>query len=174
MSFMETGFVGNVWIAQNVLPKAGMKVKQHSHVHDHASLLVSGSARVSISGSEPKEFKAPTFIVIKADFDHQFEALEDNTIWYCVFALRDLNGKVITEAELDNIPPLDLVMATTKSDAHYRHMYNDLKMEYDQAQETIAKLRDRVRLLRSGLLLGEEWDQRAEAFKKIQDTQSPE
>ena len=25
---------------------------------------------------------------------HKFTALEDNTVWYCVFALRDLDGEV--------------------------------------------------------------------------------
>ena len=59
------------------------------------SLLAKGKVRVSMDGMEPKEFTAPTFIVIRAESTHEIVALEDDTVYYCVFALRDINGEVI-------------------------------------------------------------------------------
>ena len=90
----ELGFFGNIWVRQNVTSKSGDFVEGHKHEFDHVSLLTSGSVEVEVDGFEPKRFIAPTFIVIKKDYMHKFTALEDNTVWYCVFALRDLDGEV--------------------------------------------------------------------------------
>lgn len=101
----ELGFVGNIWVRQNYMEKAGDYVGGHAHVHDHISLLTSGKVNVVIDGGEPKEFTAPTFIVIKKGLRHQITALEDNTVWYCVFAMRDIHGDptdIISEANMPN------------------------------------------------------------------------
>jgi hypothetical protein len=95
MSSYELGFFGNIWVRQNVLDKAQESFGGHIHHFDHVSLLVKGSVRVEVDGHQPKEFKAPTFIVIKKEHEHNFVALEDDTQWYCVFALRDLDGEVV-------------------------------------------------------------------------------
>lgn len=95
MSQHELGFFGNIWVRQNILEKAGDNLGGHTHNFDHVSLLTKGSVRVEVEGSEPKEFKAPTFIVIRKEHIHNFIALEDDTNYYCVFALRDLNGNVM-------------------------------------------------------------------------------
>lgn len=90
----ELGYFGNIWVRQNLLEKVGDVHLGHKHNFDHVSLLASGKVRVTIKGYSPKEFTAPTFIVIKKEHHHTFEALVDNTLWYCVFALRDINGDV--------------------------------------------------------------------------------
>jgi hypothetical protein len=95
MSQHELGFFGNIWVRQNVLEKAGDGLGGHTHNFDHVSLVTKGSVKVEVEGSEPKEFKAPTFIVIRKDYKHKFTALEDDTNYYCVFALRDLDGNVM-------------------------------------------------------------------------------
>ena len=95
MSQHELGFFGNIWVRQNVLSKTGDTFGGHKHEFDHVSLLTKGKVRVEVEGYEPKEFTAPTFIVIKKEHEHNFIALEDDTNWYCVFALRDLDGEVV-------------------------------------------------------------------------------
>jgi hypothetical protein len=100
----ELGYFGNIWVRQNVLLKKGGATEGHYHEFDHVTLLATGKARVTVEGFDPKEFTAPTFIVIKKEHKHHFEALEDNTIWYCVFALRDVHGEVTDIYSGDNSP----------------------------------------------------------------------
>lgn len=95
MSQHELGFFGNIWVRQNMLDKPGDTFGGHKHHFDHISLLTKGSVRVEIEGHPAKEFKAPTFIIIKKEHEHNFIALEEDTNWYCVFALRDLDGEVV-------------------------------------------------------------------------------
>lgn len=100
----EIGFVGNVWVRQCYMEKAGDIVGGHLHYHDHVSLLVRGSVEVTVGLSKPKVFTAPTFIVIKKEHKHQIKALEDDTIWYCVFAVRDIDGNLSDIYDEANIP----------------------------------------------------------------------
>jgi hypothetical protein len=110
----ELGFFGNIWVRQNVMNKAGDFVPGHKHHFDHVSLLTKGSVSVSVEGHEPKEFKAPTFIVIRKDHQHTLTALEDDTHWYCVFALRDLDGEVIEHYEGKHDPLCGMPKEITK------------------------------------------------------------
>lgn len=94
----ELGYFGNIWVRQNLLESIGdTNGGGHKHKFDHVSLLTQGKVSVEIEGHPPKEFTAPTFIVIRKEHNHKFIALEPNTIWYCVFALRDLDGEPIEE-----------------------------------------------------------------------------
>jgi hypothetical protein len=100
----EHGYIGNIWVRQNYLPKAGDSVGGHIHYFDHVSLLAQGSVEVVIDGHEPKVFTAPTFIVIRKQHRHKITALEDNTYWYCVFAARTVDGKVEEIVYANNDP----------------------------------------------------------------------
>jgi len=60
----------------------------HSHQFDHLTLLASGKLKVTVNG-ESSEFTAPNMIYINKDLEHELVALEDNTIAYCIHALRD-------------------------------------------------------------------------------------
>ena len=92
------GYFGNVWVRQNILEKVGdTNGGGHKHKFDHVSLLTQGKVKVEIDGYPPKEFSAPTFIVVRKEHNHKFTALEDDTVWYCIFALRDLDGEPIEE-----------------------------------------------------------------------------
>lgn len=93
----ELGWFGNIWVRQNVLKNSGDFYAGHTHKFDHVTLLVAGKVSVQVEGCEPKEFVAPTFIVIRKEHRHQITALENNTIYYCVFALRDLDGEVVDD-----------------------------------------------------------------------------
>lgn len=100
----EIGFVGNIWVRQHWLSKEGDTVGGHAHYHDHVTLLVKGSAAVSVEGGAGKVFKAPTFVVIKKEYRHNFVALEDDTVLYCVFAMRDVDGSVVDIYDEINLP----------------------------------------------------------------------
>jgi hypothetical protein len=98
------GYFGNIWVRQNTLFKAGDFAQGHKHHFDHVSMLISGKVQVEVDGFEPTEFTAPTFIVIKKELQHKFTALEDNSAWFCVFALRDVDGNVTDIYSGDNSP----------------------------------------------------------------------
>ena len=91
----DIGYFGNIWVRQNILKNAGDVFPGHTHLFDHVSLLTKGSVEVEVEGYPTKKFSAPTFVVIKKEHKHTFTALEDDTHWYCVFALRNLDGEVI-------------------------------------------------------------------------------
>ena len=106
----EHGFVGNVWVRQNWLHKAGDTAGGHTHYHDHVSLLVRGAVEITVNDGPPKQFHAPTYIVIKKQHRHRIVALENDTVFYCVFAMRDVNGEVVDiyqEANTPDYPPND-------------------------------------------------------------------
>jgi len=86
------GFVGNIWVRQNTMELVGDTNGGHAHQHDHVTLLVRGSVDVKVGEYPSKTFTAPTFIVIRKGLKHTFTALQDDTIYYCVFALRDIDG----------------------------------------------------------------------------------
>ncbi|CAB4132922.1 hypothetical protein UFOVP140_5 [uncultured Caudovirales phage] len=93
----DLGFFGNIWVRQNVLNNKGDSIPGHKHHFDHVSLLTKGSVSVEVEGYEPQVFNAPTFIIIKKEHEHKFIALENNSQWYCVFALRKLDGEILEE-----------------------------------------------------------------------------
>jgi len=104
--FYELGYFGNIWVRQNSIDKAGGFYPGHKHHFDHVTLLVQGKILIEVDGYEPKEFVAPTFVVIKKDKQHKITALTDNVMYYCVFALRDDNGEVIDPIYADKHNPL--------------------------------------------------------------------
>jgi hypothetical protein len=93
----ELGWFGNIWVRQNYLPNKGDAYQSHVHKFDHVTLLATGKVSVEVEGHQPKEFTAPTFIVIRKEHKHKITALTDDTIYYCVFALRNLEGEVVDE-----------------------------------------------------------------------------
>lgn len=101
----EMGFFGNIWVRSHFLRKAGdTNGGGHYHHFDHVSLLISGKVLVEVEGFEPKEFTAPRFIIIDKDHKHKFTALEDDTVYYCVFALRNHAGQYTDMYTGDNSP----------------------------------------------------------------------
>ena len=87
------GFFGNIWVRQHEL-KNGEIYDGHKHHFDHVTLLARGTVKVEVEGRS-KQFTAPTFIIIRKELQHQITALSDDVLYYCVFALRDLDGEVV-------------------------------------------------------------------------------
>ena len=92
---IELGYFGNIWVRQNILGYVGNSHAGHQHKFDHVTLLSQGSVRVEVEGYEPKEYIAPTFMIMRKEKNHKLIATSPNTIYYCVFALRDLDGEVV-------------------------------------------------------------------------------
>ena len=80
--------VSSVYIRQMTFIKAGDIEIGHSHVFDHQTLVAVGSVEVVVNGDK-KIFTAPHIVFIKKDAVHELTALEDNTVVYCIHALRD-------------------------------------------------------------------------------------
>ena len=110
----ELGYFGNIWVRSHVLSKNGdVNGGGHLHPHDHVTMLHKGRIRVDVTDPETeerrsKEFTAPTFIVIRKNLKHKFTALEDDVQYYCVFALRDIDGEV-TDIYSGNNDPYNTV-----------------------------------------------------------------
>lgn len=98
----DMGFFGNIWVRQRVL-KQGETQPGHQHHFDHVTLLAQGRVEVQVEGRS-KEFEAPTFIVIRKEHEHAFTALTEQAIYYCVFALRDLDGEIMDHFTPDHDP----------------------------------------------------------------------
>lgn len=92
-------YFGDVFSRVHGPHKAGHCHEGHEHNFDHQTLLISGSLRIACTKSgEPKgtkTFKAPCPIVIRADTCHKIDVLEDNTVWICVFAVRDMGDPLV-------------------------------------------------------------------------------
>jgi hypothetical protein len=100
----QMGYFGNIWVRSHTFVKAGDTHDGHKHNFDHVTLLAVGSVLVEAEGNSPKEFHAPTFIVIDKDHNHKFTAMSDGVVYYCVFALRDLDGEVTNIYTEENSP----------------------------------------------------------------------
>lgn len=100
----EMGCYGNVWVRKLTFPTKDVVHEGHEHEHPHVSLLASGAVTVEVEGEPTTQFTAPTFITIAANKEHKITALEDNTVWFCVFAVRDKDGEVTDFYDGDNSP----------------------------------------------------------------------
>ena len=70
------------------LAAAGDQTVTHQHTHNHVTLLAHGAVRAEVDG-KARDFEAPAVIFIAKNRAHQFTALADDTMMYCVHALRD-------------------------------------------------------------------------------------
>jgi hypothetical protein len=102
----ELGYFGNIWVRQNAMEKVGVSHPGHKHHFDHVTLLSKGKVQIEVEGQPTKEFSAPTFIVIRKELEHKITALTDDVLYYCVFALRNLDGEVIDPMYEEKHDPL--------------------------------------------------------------------
>lgn len=101
----QMGYFGNIWVRSHYFAKAGDTNGQgHAHNFDHVTLLAVGSVLVEVEGHPPKQFDAPTFITIDKDHEHKFTALTDGVVYYCVFAVRNIDGDVDDIVDTANMP----------------------------------------------------------------------
>jgi quercetin dioxygenase-like cupin family protein len=95
--------VSNVWVKQMKFLCAGAVMPGHLHTHNHLTLLASGKLRVTVN-NKTSEFSAPHMIFIHKDHEHLLEALEENTVAYCIHAFREKDTGDIIEGEGIGVP----------------------------------------------------------------------
>lgn len=83
--------VDNVFVKLHYLKNIGDTHQGHSHTFDHITLLASGSVLMKHDGGE-QTFNSPHLIVTPKNIIHQFIALEPNTTFCCIHAIRNGDG----------------------------------------------------------------------------------
>lgn len=81
------GFVANLFSRMMRFKKSGDTEVGHAHQFDHLTLLAKGKLKVTVNG-KVSHFATPHMIYIHKDYVHELEALEDETVAYCIHALR--------------------------------------------------------------------------------------
>lgn len=88
---VKIGCVANLFSRMMHFEKAGDIELGHTHQFDHLTLLAKGALRVTVEGVAT-DFTAPHMIYIHKEKHHELKALTDETVAYCIHALRDGNG----------------------------------------------------------------------------------
>jgi quercetin dioxygenase-like cupin family protein len=111
------GCVANLFSRMMHFEKAGDTEHGHTHQFDHLTLLASGSLQVTVEGAV-SEFKSPHMIYIKADKKHELVALEDNTVAYCIHALRTKDNSDILDPSMipEGVNPLSIAGSVVNLD----------------------------------------------------------
>ena len=86
--------VDNVFVKLHHFINVGDTHEGHAHVFDHITLLAAGRVLMKHDKGE-QEFSAPHLIVTPKGVVHQFVALEPNTMFCCIHALRNEDGEII-------------------------------------------------------------------------------
>lgn len=96
---IHLGCVANLFSRMMHFKKAGDIEVGHAHQFDHLTLLAKGGLKVTVEGVST-EFVAPHMIYIHKDKVHELEALTDETVAYCIHALRDKNTNDILDPSM--------------------------------------------------------------------------
>ena len=80
--------VSNLFCRQMIFEKSGDVEIGHYHAFDHITFLSSGKLKVTVN-DKITEFTAPQMIFISKDYRHELTALQNNTVAYCIHALRN-------------------------------------------------------------------------------------
>ena len=106
---IKIGCVANLYSRMMRFEKAGDTEIGHTHQFDHLTLLAKGKLKVTVEGVA-SEFTAPHMIYIRKDKVHELEALTDETVAYCIHALRDKDNNEILDTSMipDGVSPLSM------------------------------------------------------------------
>lgn len=94
--------VDNVFVKLHQFVNAGDTHQGHAHVFDHITLLASGKVLMTHDNGQ-QEFTAPHLIVTPKGITHQFTALEPNTVFCCIHAIRE--GSEVENVASQEITP---------------------------------------------------------------------
>lgn len=109
------GCVANLFSRMMRFEKAGDIEVGHKHQFDHLTLLAKGRLKVTVDGVS-SEFTAPHMIYIHKDKVHELEALTDETVAYCIHALRDKDTNEILDPSMipAGVDPLSIAAPICK------------------------------------------------------------
>lgn len=80
---IEHYFSSGVYAKETRIP-AGSWLVQHAHLHDHMSILASGSVELMVDG-KTSVLHAPACLTIEAGKHHGVRSITD-VVWYCIHA----------------------------------------------------------------------------------------
>lgn len=93
--------LGNIFIRPNILAKEGDTVKGHAHNFDHTTYVCRGSVRITRTKPNGdtlskviRSVDTYPFVMILAEDTHEIVALEDDTVFHCIYAHRTPQGEV--------------------------------------------------------------------------------
>lgn len=95
--------VANLYTREMRFERAGDTELGHKHPFNHITFLSSGKLKVETELGI-SEYSAPQMIYIHKDYVHELTALVDNTVAYCIHALRNGDG-------IDDIIDEDMIPA---------------------------------------------------------------
>ena len=98
------GALGGVYIREHYFARAGDVHRGHRHKFDHVTLVQGGSIYCRVEGRPSMLVRAPAWIAIDKDTLHVFTAAEDDTRYFCIFALRDGAGEITDHYDGDDTP----------------------------------------------------------------------
>ena len=101
---VDVKVVDNVFVKLHKFVNVGDTHEGHAHVFDHITLLAAGAVRMKHDNGE-QDFTAPHLIVTPKGVTHQFTALEPNTVFCCIHAIRD--GDEVDNVASQNITPAE-------------------------------------------------------------------
>lgn len=112
---IHIGCVANLFSRMMRFEKAGDIEIGHTHQFDHLTLLAKGKLKVTVEGVV-SEFTAPYMIYIHKDKVHELEALTDETVAYCIHALRDKDSGDILDPSMipEGVNPLSMAQPVCK------------------------------------------------------------
>lgn len=112
---VHIGSVANIYSRMMRFEKAGDTEVGHTHQFDHLTLLAKGKLKVTVEGVST-EFTAPHMIYIHKDKVHELEALTDETVAYCIHALRDKDtGEILDPSMIpEGVSPLSMAQPVCK------------------------------------------------------------
>lgn len=102
---VKIGCVSNLYSRMMHFKNKGDIEHGHSHAFDHLTLLASGKLEVIVDETR-STFEAPHMIFIRANKKHELKALEDNTVAFCIHALRT-GDRVEDILDPEGIPKID-------------------------------------------------------------------
>lgn len=91
--------VANIFSRMMHFKRAGDTEVEHAHQFDHLTLLAKGKLKVTVNGVV-SEFTAPHMIYIEKHKVHELVALVDETVAYCIHALRNKDDNEIIDPSM--------------------------------------------------------------------------
>lgn len=92
---------GNILLRPNKLAAIGDRMEGHTHNFDHTTFVTRGSFAAEGRHPDGRVVKATVHagqhLLIKADWEHSFVALEPNSEFVCIYAHRTPQGDVVQE-----------------------------------------------------------------------------
>lgn len=96
------GVYGNIYIRPMTFGEIGSQLGGHKHNFDHVTMLWRGAVQMRATLSDgtkiDRVYRAvdgPLFVTIKAEVEHEFTALVADSLAFCIYAHRDIDGEVV-------------------------------------------------------------------------------